>query len=427
MRRPAPTMPAGQAGPPPPVVVVHPIHQHAYETAAAADRAGLLRWFITGMYDTGRGAGNPDSWGWLPRPVGRAVRGRLRARWHPEIDRGRVQTIVRYHALAAGARIGLAWLPPAGPHILSEWATRRFDSAVARRLRRADHRGLVHAFEGGCIRTLEAAKRQGIPTVLDVPSAHEYYLDTIEAEGGTVDRRMTATVRTERALADYLLAPSDYVVRCLVEHGVERSKIVKIPYGVDTSRFLPRQAAEQDGHFRVLFVGSIGFRKGVHYLLEAWNRLRLPDASLILAGPADAEGLRILRRHGGLRHWVGPVPRSEVQRWFGAADLFVFPTLAEGFGLVYLEAMAAGLPVVTTPNSACVVRHGIDGLVVPPRDVDALCDALSLLHGQPDLRREMGASGRRLIETSYTWQHYRDALTSMYRAILGRQLIGALD
>ena len=80
MRRPAPTMPAGQAGPPPPVVVVHPIHQHAYETAAAADRAGLLRWFITVMYDTGRGAGNPDSWGWLPRPVGRAVRSRLRAR-----------------------------------------------------------------------------------------------------------------------------------------------------------------------------------------------------------------------------------------------------------------------------------------------------------------------------------------------------------
>jgi starch synthase len=426
MSQPVAAATAGATGPSPPVVVVHPIHQHAYETAAAADEAGLLRWFITGMYCTGRGVANPDRWGWLPRPVERAA-GRLRARWHPEIDGRRVHTIVRYHALAAGARAGLSWLPAAGAYDLSAWATRRFDLTVARRLRRSGHRGLLHAFEGGCIRTLEAARRQGITTVLDVPSAHEWYLDTIEAEGGAVDRRMTARVRAERALADYLLAPSDYVVRCLVEHGVAPSRIVKLPYGVDPDRFAPRPATGRDGRFRVLFVGSIGFRKGVRYLLEAWRRLRRPDASLILAGPLDPEGPQLLRDHGGLRHWIGPVPRSQVQDWFAAADLFVFPTLAEGFGLVYLEAMAAGLPVVTTPNSACVVRDGVDGLVVPPRDVDALCDALRLLHGRPDLGREMGANGRRLIEAAYTWRHYRQSLTSMYRAMLARQPIGALD
>lgn len=415
---------ADQTDPPPPVVVVHPIHQHAYETAAAADTAGLLRSFVTGLYCTGRGATNPERWSWLPEQV---VRAKLRGRWHPEIDGRRVLTIPRYHALAATAQLGLSRLPQAGRYDLSEWANARFDAAASRWLRRVGHRGVVHVFEGGGTRTLQAARRQGATTILDVPSAHEDYLDTIEAEGGTVDRRTTATVRAERALADYLIAPSEYVVRCLVEHGVERSRIVQVPYGVDPSRFTPRRAPERDDHFRVLFVGSIGFRKGVHYLLEAWRRLRLPDASLILAGPADAEGLEILRSHEGMRHWVGPVPRYEVQRWFAAADLFAFPTLAEGFGLVHLEAMAAGLPVVSTPNSASVVRDGIDGLVVPPRDLDALCDALLLLHRRPDLRREMGANGRRLVETGYTWQHYRQSLTTMYRALLAGRPIGVLD
>jgi alpha-maltose-1-phosphate synthase len=408
-----------------PVVVVHPVHQHAYETAIAADMAGLLRWFVTGLYATGRGAANPDRWRWLPQPLEGAVAGKLRARWHPELDRRRVLTITRHHAVAAGVQLGhLARLPLAWD--LSEWATERFDVAAARLLSRAKHRGLVHVFEGTSLKTLEAARRQGITAILDVPSAHEYYLDTLEAEGGIVNRRITAKVQAERALADYLLAPSEYVVRCLVEHGVERSRIVQIPYGVDPSRFTPQPESKRDDHFRVLSVGSIGFRKGVHYLLEAWHRLRLPNASLILAGPANAEGLEILRSHGGTQYWIGPVPRHEIQRCFAAADLFAFPTLAEGFGLVYLEAMAAGLPVVTTQNSASVVRHGIDGLVVPPRDVDALCDALVQLYIQPDLRRQMGANGRRLVETAYTWQHYRQSLATTYQAILSCQPIGGI-
>jgi starch synthase len=408
-----------------PVVVVHPIHQHAYETAAAADKAGLLQWFVTGMYATGKGVMDPDRWAWLPGPFERVVRARLRARWHPEIDGQRVRSIARYHVLAATAQLCLSRLPRAGAYDLSEWATARFDAAVAHWLHRSGHRGLVHVFEGGSTRTLRAARCQGATTILDVPSAHEYHLDAIEAEGGTVDRRMTATVRAERELADYLFAPSDFVIRCLVEHGVERSRIVQIPYGVDPARFAPQPVPERDEYFRVLFVGRVSRAKGAHHLLEAWRRLSLPGASLILVGPADADGLAILRAQGGTGYWVGPVPRHEVHRWFANADVFALPTLADGFGLVYLEAMAAGLPVVTTPNSALVVRDGVDGLVVPPGDVDALCEAILLLRERPDLRRQMGANGRRLVETTYTWHHYHERVARVYHAILEGRPPGA--
>ncbi len=410
-----------------PVVVVQPVHQHAYETAVAADKARLLRCFITGLYCTSRRAANLDSRGWLPHSLERAVSDKLRARWHPGLDSRRVLTITRHQALAVGVRIGLARLPLMGGWDLdlSNWANDRFDAAVARWLRRAGHRGLVHGFEGTSGRTLEAARQQGAVAVLDVPSAHEYHLDAIEAEGGTVDRRRTVQVKAERALADYLLAPSEYVIRCLVEHGVERSRIVHLPYGVDPSRFAPSPSGASGRPFRAVFVGRIELGKGVRYLLEAWRRLALPDAELLLVGAPDRAGQGLLAEYEGTYRWIGAVPRREVHRWFAAADLLAFPTLSEGFGLVYLEAMATGLPVVTTPNGASVVRNGVDGLVVPPRDVDALCDAIMLLYQRPDLRKEMGANGRRLVEVAYTWEHYGRRLTDFYRTALSDESIGA--
>jgi glycosyltransferase involved in cell wall biosynthesis len=112
------------------------------------------------------------------------------------------------------------------------------------------------------------------------------------------------------------------------------------------------------------------------------------------------------------------VPRAEVRRWFAQSDVFVFPSLAEGSALVTYEAMAAGLPVITTPNSGSVVRDGIDGFVVPPRDVEALAERILLLYRGSETRRQMGARGRALVAERYTWRHYRARLCGIYEALL---------
>jgi glycosyltransferase involved in cell wall biosynthesis len=329
-----------------------------------------------------------------------------------------VLTIPPYHLLATGLRRSVGRLPYLRRLDLEPWAHRRFDREVGRRLLRLPEVEVVHAFEGSALATLQAARSVGVRTVLDVPSAHERYM---AVEGGSPQPR----IAKERLLADVLLAPSDFVVACLAEAGIPMSRIVKVPYGVDPSVFRRDRALRGDDLFRAVFVGRIGRRKGVSYLLEAWRRLALSRAELLLVGEADEEGRRLLERYKGCYRYLGPCPKHEVQRFFQQSDVFVFPSLAEGSALVTYEALASELPIITTPNSGSVARDGIDGFLVPAGDVDAIAERLALLHAEPAVRRAMGARGRDLIEQHYTWRHYRRRIRQLHCRILGVEPAGS--
>ena len=400
----APTVPGG-------VLISQPVHQHAYEAAVAAQDGGTLRWFVTGLYDTGRGLADQRLRRRLPAVARRRIERDLRRRRHPELDPARVLTIPRYHLVATGARRSIGRLPHLRRLDLETWAHHRFDRELGRRLARLPGVQVVHAFEGTALATFQAAKRAGKRTILDVASAHERFM---RVEGKRVQPRIAA----ERLLADVLLAPSDYVVGCLVEAGIPRHRILKVPYGVDPGTFRRAAAPRTDDLFRAVFVGRIGRRKGVSYLLEAWRRLALPNAELLLIGEADQEGRRLLRHYQGLYRLAGAPPRHEVHRFLQLSDVFVFPSLAEGSALVTYEALASELPVITTPNSGSVARDGIDGFLIPAHDVDALGERLALLHADPELRRRMGAAGRDLIEREYTWRHYRERVGRVHRQLL---------
>lgn len=402
---------------PPPgggVMVTHPGRQHVYETVLAAQESELLYAFATSVH-FGRPAGQAlVKMASQMRPRGAVIRGAMQRSNHA-IDPKLVVTFP-YRALAA--RVVRRSLIGAASQV---WVRHGTDAAIARWLSRSDQTpSVVHGFEGGCLETFRVAKSRGCITVLDVPNAHEYATQALLAEGDREPRRgfETARVRAERESADYLLAPSQFVVRCLVEHGVSAKRIVLLPYGADIN---PRGSSEQrrdDGVFRLLFVGQVGARKGIRYLLDAWDRLELAKAELILVGGADKIGRALLRRSRHGTTWIGQVPSSVVRSWFSRADVFAFPSLAEGSALVTYEAMASGLPVVTTPCSGSVVRDGIDGFIIEPRNVDALLDRLVSLREDRQLRRAMGEAGRLRIETSYTWCHYRKRLVQLYSDLL---------
>ena len=397
-----------------PLIVTHPVHQHAYETALAAQRAELLDVFWTGFYDTGRGLTSPSVLGRLPpRARGRVVR-ELGRRHHPGLDPARVRTLPLYDGLnvawrrVTGARQLRGWDPEV-------WMLRSFDAAVARRLVRRPP-ALVHAFEGAARETLAATRRRGGFTILDCPSPHERFVAVERAEGCR-RRHATASIRAERALADRLLAPSPCVAACLEENGVDPERIVLLPYGVDPNRFAPDEArAEEDGVFRVLFVGRIEPRKGVRDLLAAWGQLALPRAELVLLGPPGPGARELLREAPGSVRWVPGVPRLQTPDFYKQADVFAFPSLAEGSALVTYEAMAAGLPSVVTLESGSVVRDGRDGFIVPARAPAALAERIRALHADPAQRRELGRSARAQIVRRWTWRHYAERLVAVWRA-----------
>ncbi len=401
----------------------------------AAQQAGVLHSFRNGLYRTGRGLSSPKLLGFLPSGLRKSVERQQRRRWHAEIDSAKVSTIYRYHLAALAARPLLALAGYRGADRerfvwdVERWAHERFDAAVARSLpKTAGTARLVHAWEGSALSTLIAARKQGLITVLDVSGAFEFSVQQIlEENGQPTPPAVFHRIRAERALADYLFVPSEFVERCLVENGVPKAKIVRIPYGVDPSLFAPSEHVPERP-FRALFVGRLGLRKGLKYLLQAWHQLGLQNAELVLVGPTDSYGLQLLRMYAGEYVYIPPVPQFEIYRWFQSSDIFVFPSLSEGSALVTYQALSTGLPTITTVNSGSVIATGIQGFLVPPRDSRALADRISELYGDSEMRRRMGAAARQTVVDSFTWSHYRLRIASAYQAILdGRDPNDSLD
>jgi len=205
----------------------------------------------------------------------------------------------------------------------------------------------------------------------------------------------------------------------LTARGVPAAKIAVIPYGVDVERFRPPAQPRPRERFRLLFVGHLSQRKGIGHVLEAAKRLKgLPGLELVLVGrKVGAEAA--FAPYAEHFRYVSHVPFHEVHALFQDADVFVYPSLHEGSAFVTYEALASGLPVVTTPNAGSVVRDGIEGYVVPIRNVEALCERLERLHRDPDQRARMSEAARaRALE--FTWAAYRRRVAAQLDAWLAK-------
>jgi glycosyltransferase involved in cell wall biosynthesis len=209
---------------------------------------------------------------------------------------------------------------------------------------------------------------------------------------------MVRRVEDEYRLADWIRVSSTWAKRSLIEGGVAEHKIIVVPQGIDLRRFEPAQRAVRSGPLKLVFVGSVSLGKGFQYLLQAMTRIGARHVSLEIVGATgDPWSHRLLRRmSAGLNVALAPGdPIVAYQR----GDLFVLPTLHDGFGLVVAEAMACGLPAIAT--DACGASEWIDdgsGWVIPRGDGDALVAALDRALTQRHALAEMGRAARRAIE-----------------------------
>ena len=209
-----------------------------------------------------------------------------------------------------------------------------------------------------------------------------------------------------------------------------------IPNGIDPERFhadgLRPIERFNDGKLNILFLGRLDKRKGFRYLLAAFARVkaRVPQARLIVAGAfskEDKEKYVLQVRAEGLRDvkFVGYVSSEELPRYYRTAHVFCAPSTGfESFGLVLLEAMAAGTPIVASdiPGYHHVVTHGGEGLLVPPMDEEALADALVQLLRDAPLRARLAARGR-LTADKYSWLRVAQSTLDLYqKCIAQRQL-----
>lgn len=263
-------------------------------------------------------------------------------------------------------------------------------------------------------------RRRGIPLVL---TFHGYALDRgfrqhcspLQRLHYATDLRFFTRLAVNRA--NVITAVSRYTAG-LVTNDLQLPEAVRVIYnGIDEQRFVPsgRHAAAND-KLRVLFSGNLKASKGADLLPAIADRLG-PGIELHYTS-----GLRSRERlpdHPALRP-VGRVDHGQMPELYNSADILLFPTMREGFGLAAAEAMACGLPVVATDCSALpeLVTHGKGGLLCPPGDAGAFAAAINQLADSPITRQQMGEYNRARIEHEFTLDRMVNAYRALFEEIL---------
>ena len=224
----------------------------------------------------------------------------------------------------------------------------------------------------------------------------------------------------EYALADKIFVPSKYAAQTFVDRGIAADKIIVNGMGVDFEMFQAPSSRSLDRMPRIVFAGGVGIRKGVPWLLKAFKRLS-SKAELHLIGPVSPDYEKMLRKEIGANVFVrGALPGHDLSSEYGRGDIFCLPSLEEGYGMVIPQAMACGLPVVTTNvvGAADLLQHAHNGLIVSPADSTALSDALERLIDDVDLRQTMGAYAQATVQQGQGWDDYVSRAVTLYETIL---------
>jgi glycosyltransferase involved in cell wall biosynthesis len=250
-----------------------------------------------------------------------------------------------------------------------------------------------------------------------VSTFHDLFVMTSEYSSPDFRRRFSRQARIAARNSDIIIAVSEFTANQVHELlGVERTRIRVVPHGAPPPWPLPRMEEKM-----ILSVGAIQLRKNTARLVEAFEAL--PDEwRLVLAGAATGYGVeQILARIQTSRakdriRVTGYVSPEELERLYARAAIFAFPSLDEGFGIPVLEAMAHGVPVITSNRSALPEVAGDAALLVDPTDVDALAAALLKLANNEDCRERFSAAGRARAQ-SFSWSRAVNQTYAVYQEL----------
>jgi glycosyltransferase involved in cell wall biosynthesis len=280
-----------------------------------------------------------------------------------------------------------------------------FDEFVCANLRRwAQLDPRTDAFigaSGGCLATMALLRQRGVLTVVDQtdPAKTQEEITVAEAAkwpGWEPPRQLVPQAYWDRLAAEWnradrVLVNSQWSRAALIRQGAPPQKIVVVPPPYEPLAASAALPGPKDRPLTVLWLGSVVLRKGIQYLIEAAKLLRNTDLKFIVAGPIGITPQALATAPPNM-DFPGEISAEQTNQLYRRADIFVLPTLSDGMAITQLEAMNRGLPVITTPNCGEVVTDGVDGLIVPPGNANALADAIARLNQDRELLNEMSQS-----------------------------------
>ena len=255
-------------------------------------------------------------------------------------------------------------------------------------------------FNTGCLETIEMLRARGILCIVDQidPARTEEQLVLREAERwpgwqdfpGRIPAAYFERLSAEWDAATLVLVNSEWSKAALVAQGVPAAKLLIVPVAYEARITQPRPQVSRTRPLTVLWLGTVNLRKGIPYLVGAARLLQRSDIRFVVAGPLQISREAINSAPPNMT-FLGRITRDQADGQYRAADVFVLPTISDGFAITQVEAMANGLPVVTTHNCGEVVTDGVDGLLVPAGDEWALAEAIAKLDADRELLSEMSA------------------------------------
>lgn len=270
------------------------------------------------------------------------------------------------------------------------------------------------------------AKDRGTAYVCNRLSCHIVYqeqilrqeFDRLDLPYAGTDQRIIDKECAEYEMADAILVPSTFARRSFIELGLAEEKIHVIPLGVNTSNF--QRVTPRDDQFRILFVGQLSVRKGLHDLLMAFKIADLKDATLVLVGASQPETKTLLSRFPvSSVEITGPLGQRDIAAQMSRASIFVLPSIEDGFGMVMAEALACGCPVIGSENTGAMdlFSEEVEGVIVPVRDPDFLAESMVRLHRDSELRDEMAEKAMTRVQLLGGWDSYGTAAVELFKKL----------
>jgi glycosyltransferase involved in cell wall biosynthesis len=311
---------------------------------------------------------------------------------------------------------------------------RLFENNVNHWLQHEPKADIVVCWSGFLHHCLSTARRTSTKIILETGSCHtDQQAALIKKEydsyGLTINshnKKRQALARQEYAEADLIMAPSDFVKQSFVNEGFSADKIAVVPYGVDTSFFTPALTKPIGNSFTFLFVGMVSLQKGIHYLLRAWQQADLDQnkTQLVIIGALQKDFLQVRHKLPQARNviFTGGISREALRSQYQAANVFVLPSVQEGFAMVIGEAMACGLPVIASTHTGAsnIINHETSGLLYNPYEIETLAGLLRWCYQNPEAAATLGQAANKQIQ-KHTWNDYGNAVFATYKKLVGHE------
>lgn len=375
------------------VTYTAPNRGHHYRYALALDKADILHKFVSGFSRFSPRAGLPE----LGEKLVRA------------------DVIQNVFLMSLKAKF-----PPSISSMFAYWAKVEQCKTSIQFLAESD----IFLFYSGCgFEGCKVMQRFGKVAISEAVNSHVHYQEEILKEEYQLNnlnwqpfhQREKERRIAEYEMANYILLPSEFVMRSFIKLGFAPSKLIKVPYGFNKLTSKEVEPKNYRGNeFTILYVGSISVRKGLRYLIEAFRAFNHPHKKLVIVGPeSQPSGLQQIIIPNNVI-FTGVLKGIELESAYRSATVFCLPSIEEGLALVLGEALSFGIPIIATENTGAddIITDGREGFIVPIRSSDSILEKLELLASNPSFYEEIRANAHQKAQSLNGWDQTGNILVS---------------